>query len=85
MPNYVVLNSAKLQDTGEGSSTFASGRDKPSMVYHDKGGAINAAEQLARQNPQNPIFIMEVVDVIETAEPKFVHKKFNSSGEMIPT
>lgn len=85
MPMFMVVNSAKIMDTGDGYSTFVSGKDRPGSVYHDKTGAVIEAERQARQNPQNPIFIMEVVDVIETAEPKFIHKKFNSSGEMIPS
>ena len=86
MSYWIVANSASFQSAGDDRNTlvFGSGKDKPNNIFRQKGAAMEEAERLARSAPQSPIFIFEVVDVIETKSPQFVHKRFNSSGEMIP-
>lgn len=84
MNYYLVLDLAKVQNIGDEVSGIASG-NRPKVVYHSESSATEAAQELAELAPKHQIAVLKAEVTFETTKPSFTKKKFNSSGELIPT
>ena len=69
----------------QGNGTWELGpKDKPRLVFGSKKEAMDNAAELAKKHPGQQVFVCESVEVLETAEPRIVHKRFNEQGELLP-